>query len=524
MDFRARFAPSPTGQVHIGNIRTAIFNWLEARHNKGTFLLRIEDTDLERSTQDAINKLMECMEWLGMDYDEVPMYQTAQGEKHKASAQKLLENKEAYLLDPSAEKSPVVFKFPYKCDDFKFIRQCGPAELALAPDSKVSFNQTGITFFTVTSKGKVVDNNQTMAGFKDLEILDADGNVLYKLDDAGYDALSDDPSKKVEIEHAAKLKFQRREVFYNDLVKGELAKPIDSMKDFIIVRTDGSPVFHLANVFDDIEQRVTHIVRGDDHVENTYKHLFLFKSLGYPEPSYAHLPMIVNQQGKPYSKRDGDAFVGDFRAKGFLAQALFNYLALLGWSPGDDREKLNREELIEAFSLERALRSPAQMDMKKLTNLNGQYIAELSHEEYMKYVMDYLPAEYAQNPKLDAAAKLMHSRVKTFADVTGWKYFFVSAAELEYDPKGVQKFLTGDTFRKPLEELSAKIAASDGTAAAVEEAIHAVEEANGIKQGHLNQPLRVAVTGTTVGASMAETVEVLGKEETCARIARALSL
>ena len=184
MDFRARFAPSPTGQVHIGNIRTAIFNWLEARHNKGTFLLRIEDTDLERSTQDAINKLMECMEWLGMDYDEVPMYQTAQGEKHKASAQKLLENKEAYLLDPSAEKSPVVLKFPYKCDDFKFIRQCGPAELALAPDSKVSFNQTGITFFTVTSKGKVVDNNQTMAGFKDLEILDADGNVLYKLDDA----------------------------------------------------------------------------------------------------------------------------------------------------------------------------------------------------------------------------------------------------------------------------------------------------------------------------------------------------
>ncbi len=259
-------------------------------------------------------------------------------------------------------------------------------------------------------------------------------------------------------------------------------------------------------------------------MENTYKHLFLFKSLGYPEPSYAHLPMIVNQQGKPYSKRDGDAFVGDFRAKGFLAQALFNYLALLGWSPGDDREKLNREELIEAFSLERALRSPAQMDMKKLTNLNGQYIAELPHEEYMKYVLDYLPAEYAGNPKLEAVAKLMHSRVKTFADVSGWSYFFVGTEALEYDPKGVQKFLSGDTFRKPLEELSGKIAASDGSAAAVEEAIHAVEEANGIKQGHLNQPLRVAVTGTTVGAGMSETVEVLGKEETCARIARALSL
>ena len=419
MDFRARFAPSPTGQVHIGNIRTAIFNWLEARHNKGTFLLRIEDTDLERSTQDAINKLMECMAWLGMDYDEEPMYQTAQGAKHKASARKLMESGNAYLLDPHAEKSPLVFKLPYECDDFPFIRQCGTAELALAPDSKVTFNLAGITFFTVSSKGKVVDNNQALAGFKDLEILDADGNVIFSLDAEAYGKLTADPLDKVEVEHVAKLRFQRREVFYTDLVKGELAKPIDSMKDFIIVRTDGSPVFHLANVYDDIEQKVTHIVRGDDHVENTYKHLFLFHLLGYPVPSYAHLPMIVNQQGKPYSKRDGDAFVGDFRAKGFLAQALFNYLALLGWSPGDGREKLNREELIEAFSLERALRSPAQMDMKKLTNLNAQYIAELPFEEYMKYVLDYLPAEFAGHARLNAVAELMQSRVKTFADVAG---------------------------------------------------------------------------------------------------------
>ena len=459
-----------------------------------------------------------------MDYDEVPMYQTAQGEKHKDAARKLLESGDAYLLDPHAEKSPLVFKLPYLCDDFPFIRQCGTAELNLLPDSVVTLNLAGITFRTLSSKGKEVENNQALAGFKDLEIIDHEGNILYQLNAENYQKLSADPLEKVAVEHAAKLRFQRREVFYPDLVKGELAKPIDSMKDFIIVRTDGSPVFHLANVYDDIEQKVTHIVRGDDHVENTYKHLFLFHLLGYPVPSYAHLPMIVNQQGKPYSKRDGDAFVGDFRAKGFLAQALFNYLALLGWSPGDGREKLSREELIEAFSLERALRSPAQMDMKKLTNLNGQYIAELPHEEYMKYVLDYLPAEFKGHPSLEAVAKLMHSRVKTFADVAGWSYFFVSTDALEYDPKGIQKFISGDTFRKPLEELSAKIANSDGSAAAVEEAIHAVEEANGIKQGHLNQPLRVAVTGTTVGAGMSETVEILGKEATCARIARALSL
>ena len=179
---------------------------------------------------------------------------------------------------------------------------------------------------------------------------------------------------------------------------------------------------------------------------------------------------------------------------------------------------------MEAFSLHRALRSPAQMDMKKLTNLNAQYILELPEEEYMKYVREYLPAEYLDHPRLKKVADLMHSRVKTCADVAGWKYFFVSAAGLEYDPKAVQKFLADGTFRKPLEEVSAAIAATDGTAVSVDAAIHSVEEANGIRQGHLNQPLRVAVTGTTIGAGMSETIEVLGKEETCARIARALSL
>ena len=522
MSFRARFAPSPTGQVHIGNIRTAIFNWLYTRHCGGEFLLRIEDTDLERSTKQAIDALFDCMNWLGLDYDGEPMYQTTQSDAHREAARKLMAAGHAYKLKPDDEASPVLFRLPFDCDPFPFVRTVGPAEVQVAPGTEISISRAGLVWSSVNHKGKTVENAAGLDGFKDLKIFASDGSVLFELDAAALARVSAliEPEK---IAGAAKFTFTRREVFFDDLVKGELSKPLDSIKDLIIIRSDGSPVFHLANVCDDVTQGVTHIVRGDDHVENTFRHLFLFQTLGFQVPKYAHLPMLVNAAGKPYSKRDGDAFVGDFREKGFLPEAFFNYLSLLGWSPGDNREKMSRQELIEAFSMEHAQRSPAQFDIAKLMNMNGMYIAEMAPEKFEAAVWDFA-ARWEWRAKADRelfrkVAALMQIRTKTYMDAQAWRYFFTE--EFEYDPKGLAKFLKDDNVKNALKKLSVRFAAlKEFTAAAVETAIRETEAEFGIAQGKLNQPLRVALTGVTVGAGVYETAEILGAVSCVLRIGR----
>jgi glutamyl-tRNA synthetase len=295
----------------------------------------------------------------------------------------------------------------------------------------------------------------------------------------------------------------------------------------VVVRSDGSPVFHLANVVDDITMGITHIIRGDDHVENTYRHLFLFEALGAPAPAYAHLPMIVNASGKPYSKRDGDAFVGDFREKGYLAEALFNYLSLLGWNPGDEREKMTREELVAAFRLDRVQQSSAQMDLTKLQNLNGQYLAALPLERFLEVVR---PAAVAQPwwsaagpARYEAVARLMQSRTKLCTDVAGWGYFFGDLPA--YDEKAVRKFLGKAGVAEALEALAGALAGVDfGAAAAIEAAVAAVTVQCGIEPGRLNQPIRVAVTGCTVGAGVYETLQVLGREASLRRLGHAAGL
>ena len=238
--------------------------------------------------------------------------------------------------------------------------------------------------------------------------------------------------------------------------------------------------------------------------------------------------MIVNAAGKPYSKSAGDAVGGDFREKGFLPQALFNYLALLGWSPGDDREKMSREELIEAFTIERALCSPAQFDIKKLTNMNGAYIAEMDPADFRAQIAPFvakLCPEGVGSPILGKVADLMHSRTKTFADVAHWNYFFRKADALEYDPKGLKKLLGDDTVRKAVAEFGEKVKTLPSlTVQAIDDLIHSIEAENGIQQDKLKQPLRIASTGSTIGAGICETIELLGAEESAVRIARALSL
>lgn len=525
MQHRLRFAPSPTGQVHIGNIRTAIFNWLAARHMGGKFILRIEDTDLERSTKEAIDTLLECMEWLGLDYDEEVLYQTTQAQHHLDAAKKLMEDGNAYPLGPVTEHSPILFRIPVFCDEFPFVRTVGPASYTLAPDTAVEIDGGGLNFTTLSPKGKPVENQACLAGFKDLCILDAAGRTIFSLTNEKLgDILGNGASETVE--HAASMTFTRREVFYDDMVKGHLSKPLDSMRDFIIVRSDGSPVFHLANVCDDITQNITLIVRGDDHVENTYRHLFMFQTLGAQVPSYAHLPMIVNAQGKPYSKRDGDAFVGDFRGKGVLPEALFNYLTLLGWSSGDNREKMSREELVEAFDLSRAQHSPAQFDAVKMANLNGQYIAALDPAVFRERAWNFAAAypwrESVDRTKFDAVADLMQTRTKLMTDLAAWTYFF--AVPVDYDPKGVKKFLTPEPMRAALAKAAdAFDTLPENDPKAVEDALRAIETADALSQFALNQPVRVAVCGITVGASIYETVVCIGVKECARRIRAALA-
>ena len=525
MECRVRFAPSPTGQVHIGNIRTAIFNWLFARHSGGKFLLRIEDTDLERSTREAIDALFSCMDWLGLDHDGEIMYQTSQRATHEAAAQRLIaENKAYHGKADDKGQTPILFRIPFDADELPMVRTVGSTEIVLHPEENVSIAYSGINFATVSKKGSAVPAAACFAGFKDLKLFNAAGEPVFDLNDKLEEIKN---GVEFELNNCAKMTFTRREVFYQDIIKGELSKPLDSMKDLIIIRGDGSPVFHLANVCDDILQKIDYIIRGDDHVENTYRHILLYQALGEKIPKYAHMPMIVNQAGKPYSKRDGDAFVGDFRKKGFLPEALFNYLALLGWSPGDDREKMTRAEMIAAFTLERVKSSPAQFDARKLLNMNGMYIAEMPFAEFLAEAAGFAAGcEWGKNPdkdKFSRVAALMHIRTKDFTQVESWKYFF--SDDFEYDEKQFRKQFKKDENRAALNTFSRKLAvAQELSKELISTMLADTENENGLEHGKLFAPVRLAVTGVGGGAELDETILLIGSQACRKRIENALAI
>lgn len=431
MKVRTRFAPSPTGNVHIGNMRAAIYNWLYARHMGGEFVLRIEDTDIERSTPEAIKTLLDAMNWFGLDVDGEHLYQTTRQQAHLEAAERLLSKGLAYKEDKggTGQGECVIFKMP----------------------------GTDTTFV--------------------------------------------------------------------DGIKGEMTKKAENMQDFVIVRSNGTPVFHLANVLDDIEQQISHVIRGDDHVENTFRHIALYQALGADVPSFAHLPMIVNAQGKPYSKRDGDAFVGDFRDKGFLGDALFNYLALLGWSPGDDREVMTREEMIEAFALERCQSSAAQVDLKKLTWMNGEYMLKLSQEEFNAIAFQALEEagidaepEYAKT-----VFGLIRERVKTVADIVPMVgYFFTEA--FDYDEKAVRKKLQKDGVVEVLnqaKEIFQTLEVFDE--ATTDKALHDFVEVSGLGFGAVMAPVRIAVSGIQSGPDLFPLLAVLGRSRVIERMDRTIT-
>ena len=441
---RVRFAPSPTGFLHIGGARTALFNWLYARHTAGTFILRIEDTDAARNTQEAVNVILDGLRWLGLDWDEGPL--------------------------------------------------SGDAEAPSKGDSGPYF------------QSRRQENYQ-----RRIESLLSKG-LAY------------------EDEGAVKFKMSREPILIPDLVVGDVRRELTDREqadpDFIIVRSDGQPVFHLVNVVDDLEMGITHVIRGEDHLSNTAKHIALFRAFGVEPPRYAHIPLILNIDGTKMSKRDKGASLMTYREEGYVPAALVNYLCLLGWSPKGNREKMPLSEVIETFDLPQILRHNARFDLTKLIWLNGEYVRELSDERFYELSIEALkraglevgkyPVDYVR-----AALETCKGKVKLFGELAAYAGFYFKE-EIEYDPEAARKDFTPEN--KPritrLREALAKLEPFE--ADPIGATLKAVAQELGVKAGVLVHPTRLACCGNTAGPSLYHLLAILGKDRALARIDRAL--
>ena len=445
---KVRFAPSPTGALHIGGARTALFNWLAARHAGGEMVLRIEDTDRERSTPENVEQILDSLRWLELDWDEGPIFQSARADRHGEALQALLESGHAYRSNATAE-------------DVKAYKQRHGAEQGF--------------------RGKAEDS----------------GAVRLRVPEEGSTVVHDAIRGDTRFEHV-------------------------HLDDPVIARADGSVLYNFAVAIDDLDAAITHVVRGEDHLSNTPKQVLVLeavRAIGFaptaPLPLYAHLPLLHGPDGKKLSKRHGAASVGDLREAGYLPEAVRNYLALLGWGAGDDATVLSTEELIERFTLERVSRNPARFDEVKLTWLNGVYIRALSSAE----LTERLEA-FTGRDGLGPAVRISQEKIHTLAD------FMALAGPLldrpVDDPAARERWL-GEKGRTVLADVRAALAELESfDEAAVEQALEAVLAELGLKPREVYQPLRVAISGTTVSPGIFESVALLGREETLARIDRAL--
>jgi glutamyl-tRNA synthetase len=445
---RVRFAPSPTGALHIGGARTALFNWLLARHEQGEMVLRIEDTDRERSTPENVEQILDSLRWLELDWDEGPILQSARSERHQEALQALLESGHAYRSNATAE-------------DVRAYKELHGAE----------------------------------HGFRGQP--EAEGAVRLRV-----------PAEGATVVH--------------DAIRGETRFEHAHLDDPVIARADGSVLYNFAVAIDDLDARITHVVRGEDHLSNTPKQVLVLEAAravgigeGAPLPVYAHLPLLHGPDGKKLSKRHGAASVGDLREAGYLPEAVRNYLALLGWGTGDDETVLSTAELIERFTLDRVSSNPARFDEVKLKWLNGVHIRSLSVSE----LTDRLEA-FTGRSGLEDAVRISQEKIHTLADF--WPLAgFIFDGPVD-DPRARERWL-GEDGRSALKDVRTALAeAKSFDEAGVEDALEAVVVARGAKPGQVYQPLRVAISGTTVSPGIFESVAVLGREETVGRIDRAL--
>jgi glutamyl-tRNA synthetase len=456
---RVRFAPSPTGFLHLGGVRTAIYNDLLRQHAGGAFILRIEDTDKERSDEAMTRQIQDALKWIGVVWDEGPFLQSERLPRHAERAAELLAAGQAYRcfctseqLDAQraeAQAQALTFRYPRTC-------------ASLAPDETERRISAGERF-------------------------------------------------------AVRFRMPDEHITFADVVRGAMDFPPDALDDFILLRSDGTPTYHMSVVVDDIDMAITHVIRGEDHLSNTPKHIPLFRALGGEVPTFCHLPLILGPDKKRLSKRYGATSVEEFRGEGILPQALYNFMALLGWSPGEDREILSRDEMIAIFDTNRLNDSPAVFDREKLWWMNAQYIAASEPTALLPFLEPFLEGvglTGAEPARVAAALDLYRPRAKTLKEMAELivPYF---RERLHYEAEACAKFLAEPALPGHLAALRDRWAAlPDFTTDQLDVALRAEADAKGLKAAVLIHPVRMALTAATGGPSLFHLVEVMGRDAT----------
>ncbi|RMD71662.1 MAG: glutamate--tRNA ligase [Gammaproteobacteria bacterium] len=461
MSIRTRFAPSPTGYLHIGGVRTALYNWLYARRHGGAFILRIEDTDPERSTPESVNAILEGMAWLGIDYDEGPFYQTRRFERYREVAEKLLQEGHAYYCYCTKE-------------ELEALR----AE-QLARKEKPRYDER-----CRYREGPPPPGVKPVIRFKN-------------------------PKEGV--------------VVVEDLIKGRIVFQNSELDDLVLMRADGTPTYNFAVVIDDWDMGITHVIRGDDHLNNTPRQINILKALGAPIPHYAHVPMILGPDGKRLSKRHGAVSVMQYREEGYLPEALLNYLVRLGWSHGD-QEIFSVDEMCTLFDLKEVNRAPSVFNPGKLLWLNQYYIQHSDPRHvahHLSWHLGHLGVDPAEGPDIVEVVKAQRERAKTLVEMARNSLFFYREFEA-YEEKDARKHLTPQVIPY-LEALKEKLAGLEPwSPEAIHRAIVETAEALSLKLGKLAQPLRVALAGRGISPPIDVTTYLVGRERTLSRIDRAI--
>lgn len=459
MSIRTRFAPSPTGYLHIGGARTALFAWLYARKHGGKFVLRIEDTDLERSTEESVNAILEGMSWLGLDYDEGPFYQTHRFERYEEVIQQLLNEGKAYRCNCSKERIE-------KLREDQMAAKQKPRYDGHCRNANVSADEPHVIRFANPQEGNVV---------------------------------------------------------FDDLVRGTISVSNQELDDLIIKRTDGSPTYNLSVVVDDLDMKISHVIRGDDHINNTPRQINILKAMGHDAPTYAHVPMILGEDGTRLSKRHGATSVIEYREMGYLPEALLNYLVRLGWSSGD-QELFSLDEMISLFDVVNVNKAPSSFNNEKLQWLNQQYIKDEDASRVAQLLsvhLGNLDIDPSIGPALEEVVVAQRERAKTLVELAEVSKFFYQDFEA-FDEKMAKKQLKVaatevlTTVQTALNELP------NWELESIHDAIHGVAEQLGVKMGKVGMPLRVAVTGGAPSPSLDLTVYLVGREACDRRINKAL--
>ncbi|MBN2621524.1 glutamate--tRNA ligase, partial [candidate division WOR-3 bacterium] len=478
---RVRMAPSPTGFFHVGSARTALYNWLFARHHGGKFILRVEDTDPKRSSPEMINVILDGMKWLSLDWDE-EYYQSRRFELYREYVQNLIDSGKAYYCYCDPEKLEKERQEAYKKKiNWQYDRRC----LNLSKAEK--------------------------------EIKEKEG-----------------------APRAVRFIVPQGTVKYNDMIHGEIVREASDIEDFVILRHDHSPTYNLACVADDADMKISHVIRAVDHITNTPKQILLYQALGLPAPKFAHLPLILGKDKSKLSKRHGATSLMEYRDQGFLPEAVFNYLALLGWSPGNDKEifmytekwrlgGFDRDSIIEAFTLDRASKSNAVFDLEKLIWINQQYIHNMNHARFKEKLISALhnyKVVTENNIKTtiyrDDIRRILQPRLKIFSDVTKFAYFF--REDFEYDEKALNKYMKTEIINhiKAYTEIIKNKPPDKFDAGHLEGELRFYAGDKKISPAKIIHPLRVLITGREEGAGLFETMEYIGKATCIARIEKIL--